>query len=49
MPAAPRWNKKAKKIVRSLIGKPDNAIDEESPHDKKIKNWLIFEEGQWTR
>ena len=49
MPQAPRWNKKAQRIVIQSIGLPQNAVDVETPKEKKRKQQLIFEEGQWTR
>lgn len=49
MPGMPRYEKKAIKIVRDLIGPADNQVDEETKKQKKIKKWLLYEEGQWAR
>lgn len=49
MPAAPRWNKKAKKIAYALIGPPENMLDDATPKDRKIKKELLIEDGQWAK
>lgn len=49
MPAMPRWNKKARKIMEDIMGKQPNAIDVSSKEQKKINKRLISEEGQWAR
>ena len=49
MPAMPRWNKKATKIVNAIIGRPENMIDDSTPKEKKTRRRLIAEEGQWAR
>jgi hypothetical protein len=49
MPAMPRYDKKAIKIVRDLIGAADNQVDQETKKQKKMKKWLLYEEGQWVR
>jgi len=47
----PRWNKKANKIVRELIGLPENMLGEEpvSKKQRKTKRQLTNEEGQWAK
>jgi len=49
MPAMPRWNKKANKIVIELIGEPENKLGKENKKQRKISEQLITEEGQWNR
>jgi hypothetical protein len=49
MPAAPRYNKKARKIAFELIGKPQNMLDFENKKTKKIRKRLVRSDAQWVR
>ena len=49
MPAMPRWNKKAQRIVVDLIGEPQNDFSTETKKQRKVKKQLLNEEAQWTR
>ncbi len=49
MPQAPRWNKRAQRIVIELIGEPSNDLSKETKKQRKVKKQLLNEEGQWVR
>jgi len=49
MPGMPRWSDKAKKIAYKIIGPPENKLDDSTPKEKKMRERLIYEEGQWAR